>query len=185
MTASRPRRALCLLAALAALALALALSACGAKEGIDVSEGQPVQLGELQYNVVFTRLLNPSDVEDAEYLVGQPAPKPDQLYLGVFVQILNKSHQARLAIPAASGWVITDSDGNQYLPLSTDSPYALKLGDEIGPEDQAPAADSTPQVGPIEGALVLFSIPDAATELRPLTLSIPGAGGPAEVELDM
>lgn len=183
MTVSRPGRALCLLAALAALALPFALGACGVSEGTDVSEGQPVQLGELQYNVVFSRLLNPNDVEDADYLVGQPAPQPDQLYLGVFVQILNKSKQGPLAIP--SGWTITDTGGNNYHPLPSDSPYALKLGDQIGPEDQAPALDSTPQVGPIEGALVLFSIPDAATELRPLTLSIPGSGGPAEVELDI
>jgi hypothetical protein len=183
MTVSRPGRALCLLAALAALALPLALGACGVKEGTDVSEGQPVQLGELQYNVVFSRLLNPDDVEDAEYLTGQPAPKPDQLYLGVFVQILNKSHSDSLAIP--SGWTITDTDGTNYYPLPSDSPYALKLGDKVGPEDQAPAEDSTPEVGPIEGAMVLFTIPDAATELRPLTLSIPGSGGPAEIELDM
>ena len=84
-----------------------------------------------------------------------------------------------------SGWTITDTDHNNYYPLPSRSPYALRLGSPIGPEDQAPALDSTPQVGPIEGSMVLFSIPDSATEVRPVTLIIPGQGGPAEVELDI
>jgi hypothetical protein len=177
------RRLLCLLPALAVLALSAALSACGGSEGIDVSEGQPVELGDLQYNVLFSRFLNPNDVEDKEYLVGQPAPKPDQLYLGVFVEILNKSKDSPTIVPA--GWTITDTEGDNYYPLPSASPYALQLGDSIGPEDQAPALDSPPQVGPIGGSLVLFSLPDAATEKRPLELLIPGPGGPAKVELDV
>ena len=177
------RRLLCLLPALAVLGISIVLSACGASEGTDVSEGQPVQLGDLQYNVLFSRFLNPNDIEDEEYLVGQPAPKPDQLYLGLFVQVLNKSKDSPTVVPA--GWTITDTENNNYYPLPSASPYALKLGDSIGPEDQAPALDSTAQVGPIEGSLVLFSIPDSATENVPLELLIPGSGGPAKVKLDV
>jgi hypothetical protein len=33
--------------------------------------------------------------------------------------------------------------------------------------------------------MVLFSIPDSATEVRPVRLIIPGEGGPAEIELDV
>jgi hypothetical protein len=176
------RRLFCLLPALAVLAASMAFSACGASEGIDVSEGQPLRLGDLQYNVVFSRVLNPNDVEDKEYLVGQPAPAPDQLYLGLFVEILNKDKEDSTVVPA--GWTITDTENNNYYPLPSTSPYALKLGDSIGPEDQAPALDSTPQAGPIAGSLVLFSLPDTATENLPLELLIPGPGGPAKVELD-
>nr|HNH86891.1 hypothetical protein [Solirubrobacterales bacterium] len=50
----------------------LALAACGAsheeKEGL--AEGEIVELGPLQYNVLFTRPLNRNDIEDSQYLVG-------------------------------------------------------------------------------------------------------------------
>lgn len=181
----KARRLARTLPALAGLALALGFVACGVSndEKTGLKEGEPVQLGDLQYSVQFSRFLNPNDVEDKEYLVGQPPPKPDQLYLGIFVQILNKSKTASVSIPA--GWRITDTEHDSYLPLPSSSPYALPLGAPIGPEDQAPALDSTPQVGPIEGSMVLFAIPDAAIEDRPLILHIPGSGGPAEVKLDI
>jgi hypothetical protein len=185
MTARRLLRALGLLSALAVLALSATLAACGTSttNDLNVTEGQPVQLGDLQYNVLFSRFLNPYDVEDKEYLVGQPPPAADQLYLGVFVQILNKSKDHATVLP--SGWTVVDTEHNRYQPLPSPSPDALHLGTPIGPEDQAPALDSTPQSGPIEGSLVLFLIPEAATQNRPLELLIPGPGGPATVTLDI
>jgi hypothetical protein len=178
------RRSLWLTSALAVLVLSIALAACGSsEEDKDVPEGVPVELGELQYNVLFTRFLNPYDVEDRGYLVGQAPPGPDQLYVGVFVQIINKDKENPETVP--SGWTITDTEHNNYYPLPSESPYALALGEAIGPEDQAPALDSAPQVGSIEGSLVLFLLPDAATDDRPLELLIPGEGGPAKVELDV
>ena len=45
------------------------LSACGySSDSKEVVEGEPVKLGELQYNVIFSRFLNPNDTEDAAYL---------------------------------------------------------------------------------------------------------------------
>src|SRR2546430_8719737 len=173
-----------MLLAMAVVALAASLAACGSSEDKkNLSEGEPVQLGDLQYKVEFSRFLNPSDVEDHQYLVGQPAPKPDQIYLGIFVQILNKNKSSAATIP--SGWTITDTQNQNYYPLPSRSPYALRLGTPIAPQDQVPVPDSAPQVGPIEGSLVLFLLPDAATENRPLRLIIPGQGGPAEVSLDI
>lgn len=181
MNASRLTR---LLAAAVALAACLALAACGVEESkTDIREGQPVELGDLEYNVLFARFLNPDDVEDREYLVGQPAPEPDQIYLGVFVQILNKGKESAQTIPA--DWTLVDSQENEYFPLPSESTYALRLGDSVGPEDEVPAIDSTPEVGPIEGSMVLFSITDETTEARPLELQIPGEDGPAIVELDI
>jgi hypothetical protein len=175
------RRLACLLSAL--LLLAAGLAACGETENKEeLVEGEPVELGELQYNVLFSRFLNPHDVEDAEYLIGQPPPEPDQLYLGVFVEILNKNKESAESIP--SGWVIHDTAGDSYSPLPSESPYALHFDSPIPAEDQVPALDSTPEVGPINGSLILFSIPDSATDNRPLELTIPGEDGPAKVELD-
>ena len=64
----------------AALALAGAVSPRAARRRrSDVVEGEPLELGDLQYNVQLTRFLNPDDTEDAEYLVGQPPPTPGTL----------------------------------------------------------------------------------------------------------
>jgi hypothetical protein len=52
-------------------------------------------------------------------------------------------------------------------------------------QEPIPTPDSTPQQGPIEGSLVLFQLPSSASESRPLTLSIEGPEGPAEVTLDL
>lgn len=181
MTPSRLTR---LFGALAALAICLALAACGLDESkSDIREGEPVELGGLQYNVLFARYLNPDDVEDREYLVGQPAPAPDQLYLGVFVQVLNKDKENAQTIPPE--WTLIDSQEEEYFPLLSESSYALRLGGSVGPEDQVPALDSTAQVGPIQGSMVLFVISDETTEARPLELLIPGEDGPATVELDV
>ena len=68
---------------------------------------------------------------------------------------------------------------------STASLYAFPIGGEIESQEQIPVLDSTPQQGSIEGSVVLFDLPATASENRPLTLEIPGPGGPAEVKLDL
>ena len=49
----------------------------------------------------ITRFLNPDDDEDAEYLVGQPAPAPGTSTSGVFMRIENQTED-ELAVGAAS-----------------------------------------------------------------------------------
>lgn len=80
---------------------------------------------------------------------------------------------------------IHDADGRAYEAIPSESPYALPFGGEVEPEEQVPVLDSTAQQGPIEGSLTIFLLPDSALENRPLTLEIPGPGGPAEVDLDL
>ena len=81
-------------AALAALALALGLAACGHEsDSKEVAEGHPVKVGELEYNVTFSRFLNPNDNEDVAYLVGQPEPPEGSSYFGVFFEIKNESEE--------------------------------------------------------------------------------------------
>jgi hypothetical protein len=176
------RRPACLLLALAILALSIAAGGCGSESKTDIVEGEPVELGELEYNVLFSRLLNPNDVEDEAYLLGQAAPQPDQVYFGVFMEVENNGEEP-VTLPTTM--TVIDTEGDEYSPLPTESPYALRLGGRIGGGDQAPALDSSAQTGPIEGALVLFAIPDSAIENNPLRLEIPGEDGPAEVELDI
>jgi len=162
-----------------------AVAACGVdhdeKEGI--VEGEPVELGHLQYNVLFTRPLNRDDVEDSEYLVGQPPAEPAQTYIGVFVKIKNTSEDESATLPET--FKIVDTTGTEYENIPSKSIYALKPGIEVGPEDDVPAIDSTPQVGPIQASMLLYLLPDEALELRPIELHIEGEDGPATIELDL
>jgi hypothetical protein len=185
MARSRSRKLLLpLLAAIVLGVIAATVSACGySSEGeTNVVEGQSVTLGDLKYNVVFSRYLNPSDSEDAAYLVGQPPPPEGSTYFGVFFQVQNESEEAQ-TLP--DSFTIEDSDEQKYEALESESLYALPIGGEVEPEEQIPVLDSTPQQGAIEGSVVLFKLPAAASENRPLTLEIPGPGGPAEVKLDL
>lgn len=177
------RNALSLFALLLLAASALALSACGwSSTSKDVSEGEPVKLGELQYNVVFSRYLNPKDNEDSAYLVGQPPPKDAHNYFGVFLEVQNESEEPQTL---ADSFTITDAGHQTFDAIESESLYALPFGGEVESQEQIPILDSTPQQGPLEGSLVLFEIPASASENRPLTLSIPGPEGPAEVTLDL
>jgi hypothetical protein len=180
-----PRRetTLSLLAALVLAVTAFALSACGySSDSKDVAEGEPVKLGELQYNVVFSRFLNPNDSEDSAYLVGQPEPPEGHNYFGVFIEVQNKSEETH---KLADAFTITDAGHQTFDAIPSKSLYALPFGGEVESQEQIPILDSTPQQGPIEGSLVLFELPASASENRPLTLSIPGPEGPAAVTLDL
>jgi len=172
-----------LLAALALVALSLFVSACGySSDSKDVVEGEVVELGELKYQVIFSRFLNPNDNEDAAYLVGQPPPQKGSTYFGVFLEVQNKSEETQ---KLADSFTITDAGDQTFDAIPSESLYAFPFGGQVESQEPIPIPDSTPQQGPIEGSLVLFELPASASESRPLTLSIPGPEGPAEVTLDL
>lgn len=178
-----PRLALPLLATLALALLALTVTACGhSSDSKEVVEGEVVELGELKYQVVFSRFLNPNDNEDSAYLVGQPEPEKGSTYFGVFLEVQNKSEETQ---KLAETFTIVDADHEKFDAIPSESLYAFPFGGEVESQEPIPAPDSTPQQGPIEGSLVLFELPAAASENRPLTLLIDGPEGPAEVTLDL
>jgi len=163
--------------------VALTLTACGSSsDSKDVVEGEPVELGELQYNVVFSRFLNSDDNEDSAYLVGQPEAPPGFAYFGVFLEVQNQSEEPQTL---ADSLTITDADHQTFEAIPSESLYALPFGGEVESQEQIPILDSTPQQGPIEGSVAIFKLPDSASENRPLILSIPGPDGPATVTLDL
>lgn len=180
-----PRRSLLLpVLGLAALLLGgLTLSACGSSSNAtSVKEGQSVELGGLRYNVLFSRFLNIHDPEDAYYLTGQPAPTASEEYLGVFLQVKNVGDSGA-TLPTA--FTVTDTSHHRFDSLASKSDFAFPGGITLQSDTVAPDPDSPAGSGPIQGALVLFKVPDSVIENRPLTLAIPGPGGPAEVELDI
>lgn len=183
MLRRRTRFVLSLLAALVLVALALGVSACGySSDSKEVVEGEVVELGELKYQVIFSRFLNPNDNEDSAYLVGQPEPPEGSTYFGVFLEVQNKSEETQTL---ADTFTISDVDDQEFEAIPSKSLYAFPFGGEVESQEPIPAPDSTPQQGPIEGALVLFELPASASENRPLTLLIAGPEGPAEVTLDL
>jgi hypothetical protein len=184
MSPDRRRIALPLIAALAFAALALGVSACGyVSHSKSVAEGEAVKMGDVQYEVIFSRYLNPNDNEDSAYLVGQPPPPNDTNYFGVFFLVQNKSNEAQ-KLPSTVR--ITDATHRTYDLISSESLYAFPFGGEVEAQEQIPILDSTPQQGPIEGSLALFLIPEEASANRPLTLHIPSPNGEeATVTLDL
>lgn len=169
--------------ALAALLALMFVSACGySSDEKEVVEGEPVELGELKYNVIFSRFLNPDDNEDSPYLVGQPKPPPGSAYFGVFFEVQNESEEPQTL---ADSFTIVDADHQKFEALESESLYALPVGGEVEAEEQIPVLDSTPATGPIEGSVLIFELPASASENRPLILEIPGPEGPAEVTLDL
>lgn len=171
---------------------ALALGACGNKEERVLhghTEGSYLDVGPMKYQVQISRLINPEDREDRAYLVGVPGA--DELaatdsWFGVFIRAQNETSSPQ---PLAEEYVIKDSQGNEFKPIepTADNVFALRPGDvapeEVYPLLGTPAAEST-----IQGSLLLFKIPYANLENRPLDLEIASAAAPGEVasvELDV
>jgi hypothetical protein len=179
------RPPLTLLALLALLALVVGLSACGwESDSKHVDEGQSVELGELKYNVTFSRYLNPNDPEDEAYLVGQREAPEGESYFGVFFEVQNESDHTQVLPPTLT---ISDTAEQEYEVLESESIFALPFNGEVEAQEQIPRLDTPAQLGPIEGSIAIFLLPEEASENRPLTLHIPGVEDEegAEVTLDL
>jgi hypothetical protein len=182
----RPRTPILALLLLAALVLAAVAAGCGEEESEgaveEVVEGEPVEVGELSYNIQITRFLNPDDNEDGEYLAGLPAAEPGTSYLGVFLVIENETEEIH---PSAESYVVRDTLDEEYELVEGENPYSLDVGAEVPAEGQLPLPDTTADTGPNHGALLVFTVADEVSENRPLTLEIESVDGAGEVILDI
>ena len=185
MTRARPN--LIFVCALALVCVGL-LAGCGKtsnKPGEPVREGLSTPLDGLRYTVFLTRQLNLRLPEDRGYLPGHKEAAPGQGLYGVFLEACNRS-DSNSAI-AAKQFYIEDSQGNRFMPevLPKVNPYAYQ-GGPIPPKNCEPREGTLAQLGPTSGALLLFKLPLAATENRPLELHIQGQGASkATVILDI
>ena len=170
---------------LAVLALAVPLAGCG-EENEDVPEaveGEPLELGELLYNVSITRFLNPNITEDQAYLEGAPEEPRGMSYLGVFLQIKNEGDEE---MPSAGNYSVVDGSHRVYEPFDLETPFSLDVGANVPPDGQIPALDTVASAGPTQGALLLFLVEDDVSEERPLELEIQSVvGGEGLIELDI
>ncbi len=170
-------------ALLAVGALALPIAGCGDEEHeTDVPEGEPLELGEMTFDVQISRFLNPDSPEDADYLEGAPPLEPGEQYFGVFMEIDNEGDEASV-VPYP--FKIIDTRGNVFVQDEVDNPFALEAGAPIEPGEAIPGSETAAANGPIEGSLVLFALEETAVEDRPLKLEVPGPDGVGEIELDL
>jgi hypothetical protein len=174
-------------AALAALTAVLALgvvAGCGEEETSHVVEGEPIELGDLRFNVAITRFLNPDDVEDAEYLEGLPPPAPGHDYLAVFLDVENEGDEDA-TLPTAEQIEIKDTTGEHFEPIETESLFALELGAPIEAGAEVPEEDTAARSGPVQGSFILFELPVEAESNRPLELELTADGEDGTIELDL
>jgi hypothetical protein len=173
MLSTRRRLVLPLFAALLLGLLAIGVSACGSGDPHEVEEGEVVKVNGLKYTVIFSRYLNEHDNEDAGYLVGQKPPRDEHNYFGVFLLVKNTTHEIKGLV---NGLTITDSVGNKYEALSSESEFAFPFGGTVTENEQIPELDTTAQSGPIQGSVAIFELPEEVSANRPLLLHIPGPG---------
>jgi hypothetical protein len=170
-----PLRHVVLLAA--AVALVLALGACGVKEEETThgeSEGTYLDLGELKYQVQISRQLNPADREDEAFLAGVPEEErelaPNETWFAIFMRVQNITDEPH---EAAEEFEIRDTQGEAFEPVELGPENVFAYRPAVVPADQTvPAPDTPGAENTIQGSLVLFKIPFANLENRPLELEI-------------
>jgi hypothetical protein len=171
---------------------AVALGACGNKEEVTLhgdTEGIYIDVGDLKYQVQISRLLNPTDREDSGYLVDLPADQQlgtDENWFAVFMRVENDSDKAARATNAYS---IKDTQGNVYKPIAMGPKNVFAYRPAVlQPKDLLPLPSSPAAENTIQGSMLLFKIPVANFQNRPLELQIPppqGGGPTGTVTLDV
>jgi hypothetical protein len=185
--------------AVPALLAVLVLGACGDSHskvttgtyaGESGANAPYLDVGPLSYEVQLSRQLNPTNSEDSSYLKGlTPAERqlaPGQEWFAVFLQVYNHTSQD---LPAATTATISDTQGNDYLPIVPDqtNEYAFR-GGTVPAKGQLPQPDTTPAFGPTQGSMLLYKIQVVSLDNRPLELKITNPADLAEsasAELDV
>lgn len=181
---------------LALALLALVAAGCGHDEDEATAiqqtaetEGIYLDVNGLKYQIQMSRYMNPSDVEDREYLVGLPEgtaePSEDEIYFGVWVRVENTSEEETR--PSATIWEIHDTQENVYRPLAVDTdlnPFAFDPGD-VPPKTVIPRPTSAAGQGPIQGLMLLFKIRNESFQNRPLELKFRNGGSGQEGTYDL
>jgi hypothetical protein len=136
--------------------------------------GEALELQGIEYNVFITRELNTRIPPDDAYVEEGTEPNKDETLYGVFLQACNRTDEAHQSVDR---FKIVDNQGNEFEPeeLPEDNKFAYHAK-ELLPDECIPEAGSVAQLGPTAGAMLLFRLPLANTEYRPLELEIEGTG---------
>lgn len=164
---------------------AVALAACGSEDNEPAREGLDVTVNGVRYNAPLSRQLNPMIVPDRAYYE-HPPPPPAAIHFGVFLKACNEKGRRRRSV---AGFKVVDSQDNSYRPITLPetNPFAYDA-EVLAPEECIPEEGSIADLGPTAGAMLLFELPLAALENRPLLLHI-GTSQPVReqghIELDL
>jgi hypothetical protein len=145
-------------------------------------------VGGITYQVQESRQLNPYS-DDVEYFAGLKTAQSissGDFWYGVFLWAKNQNKQA---VDTANKFVLTDSAGNSYSPTTLNpsvNPFAWS-STSLAPDAIQPDPDSIAASGTTDGGLILFKLPVAAYQNRPLTLHVYGYNAPKgdSVDLDL
>jgi hypothetical protein len=164
--------------AVVAVLVAGTATACTKKVVLPKQEGLPVEVGGLKYTVFITRELNSHDVEDRDYIPAQD-PGTGFAFFGVFIQVCNSGNGPTRT--PVSDMKIIDTQGNTYTPEALPPSAVFSYQPmPLAAKQCTPAAGSAAASGPTGGSLLLFKLPVAGIENRPLDLEIaPPATGEA------
>lgn len=180
-----------------ALLVALSFAACGYNASEPVTRGENesvnVQAGNLIYQVQISRALNPSSVQDSEFLEGlDPADadlRASDQFFGVWIRAENTTDRPQ---PAADEFRLMDAVGNEYEPIeiadSNPFKYTARVVEKKSGNGQPllPDPNSGAGAGPIQGSLVLFKVPHSIYQNAPVEFEItPQEGLVSSVQLDM
>ena len=183
----RPRH---IAAAIVVVALALPLGACGRQKTttFGMTEGTYLDVGPIAYQVQISRILNPRDVEDRDYMQGvQGTLAADEVWFAVFVRGQNTSDKTQLA---ANDFEITDTLNNRFRPvaIARTNPFAYKPR-PVAHGQLIPAGSSAAGGGVVQqGAMLLFKVKLSSLSNRPLEFHIKSPTVPQKegtVELDV
>jgi len=173
---------------LALLACAsLTLAACGGEKGevqFAETEGVQVTVGDLQYQVQVSRVLNPAEVEDKGLLKGVPTAEQEleagEEWFAVFVQARNNRDEPQISA-AKEGFSVEDTLGTEFEAVDVDNQLAYEQ-ETVGPDSMIPAPDSVASSFNTNGSMLLFKLTRQALENRPLELTIRDPGAPSDDE---
>jgi hypothetical protein len=172
------------LVALAAVSAALGVGGCGNKTSSihgGETEGIYLNVGPLKYQVEISRQLNPSIPEDQTFMSDiSPADAtlaPDELWFAVFVRVENPTGQPQAP---AQDYVITDTLGNEYRPVTIGAQNPFRYGSSpLPPHGVAPDPDSVAgENTSIAGEELLFRLKRETLDNRPLELTIRSTSPP-------
>ena len=167
-------------------AAGLFASGCGEVEDVRTvgeTEGLYIDVNDLRNQVQLSRVLNPSDPEDADYLAALPEGEelgPGETWFGVFLRVANTTESTNAA--TALEFEIVDTLENVYEPveLPVENLWAYRPT-VLEPGEMIPALDSGQFSGPTRGALLLFKLPFETLENRPLEFEIHSPEDPNEI----
>ncbi|MCW3011754.1 MAG: hypothetical protein JWO90_2158 [Solirubrobacterales bacterium] len=152
------------------------------------SEALYVDLGGLKYQVQLSRQLNPRDAEDADYFrnlaPGEETLPKGQVWFGVFLRVENESKDT---LPAAEEFDVEDTQKNAFEPVESENTFAYRAEDVPG-GGYLPNPERLQSYAGTQGSLLLFKIPYASLDNRPLELAIKNprdAGNIARIDLDV